>query len=101
MTKLLIIAGALAWGLWWCSDLYHGPQMKESVDYVVSEVKGFETKTTYSNAAQEQYRKTVATPMLGSDWLGRIRHQRGTAQWWALGLGPLALAIVYALRRTF
>ena len=37
MTKLLLLAGALAWGLWWCADRYQGPLIKESADYRVTE----------------------------------------------------------------
>ena len=98
MTKLLIIAGALAWGLWWFAGAFHGPMQQNTVTYGVTEQGAFQRDTTYGDATQRAYRHAVQTPATANDWLGRIRHSTWSWQWWAVGCAPLGLALFFVAR---
>ena len=99
MIKLLLIASAIAWGLWWCAGLYQGPVARESVDYQVGAAGALQKTTVYSDQPQRTYRRAVQTPREAGSWLIRTRRQRFTWPWWAVGLGPLAIAGLYAARQ--
>ena len=99
MMKLLVLAVGIGWGLWWTAALYRGPMMKESVEYMATEWEFGKQQVTHSTAAQKAYQRAVKTPAPAGTWLSQTRQQRGTWQWWAIALGPLAAAVVYAFRQ--
>ena len=98
--KVLVVAVALVWGLWWFADVYGGPEMKTSVDYMVNEVEGVKQAVSYDKSLQREYQRSVAEPSWLPQGLVQQRRGRGTWQWWAIGLAPIGLATIFALRRT-
>ena len=101
MTKFFLIVATIVWGLWWFAGSFRGPVIKDTVEYGVTEQGQFQKTTTYNDSGQRAYRQTVATPATSQDWLGRVRRQQNSWQWWALGCGPLAIALFAVVRDFF
>ena len=101
MTKFVLIIAAMVWGLWWFAGAFRGPLIKDTVEYGVSEQGQFRKTTTYTDEAQRAYRHTVRAPVTSHDWLGHIRRQTYSWQWWALGCGPLAAVLLVVVRDFF
>ena len=96
---MLVLAGAIVWGLWWFAPLYQGPLLKDTVAFDLTQHGELQKTTTYSHVGQRAYQRTVKTPVTEGDWLGRLRRRQNTWPWWIAGLAPLGVALLYVVRQ--
>ena len=101
MTKFFLIVATIVWGLWWFAGSFRGPVIKDTVEYGVTEQGRLQKTTTYTDEAQRAYQRTVRTPVTPNDWLGRIRRQQNSWQWWLFGCGPFAVVLLVVVRDFF
>ena len=97
MMKLVVIGGALVWAMWWFAGAVKAPAFQDTVQYQLNDGR-VQREVATSDAGQKAYRRIVQTPSTPNDWLGRWHGAKGTWPWWAIGLAPIALAGIYALR---